>query len=104
MPILLKMQMRAPQELDERLARKAGRHERQHEVERRRERLRGQRQRIACFVGHAGRGKDLAGQIQVRERPLKHDRRALSGRAALDLADNRQQFFLTVAPDVMQTP
>ena len=90
------LEVRRSQQLDGRDARVAGRDEREDEVERGGERLGGEWQRVACLERHAGRGEQLRGEVEIRQRPLKDHRRTLARRPALDLSDDRQQLLFPV--------
>ncbi len=67
--------MRAAQQLEQRPPREVGRDGAEHEVDRRRERLGPERERIERLVRNLCVREDLACQIQIRQRTLKHDRR-----------------------------
>ena len=92
------VEVRRPEQLDGGAARMPGRHERQHEVDRRREELGGQRQRAGRLVGDPGRGEQVAGRVEIRQRPLEHDRGALGRGPALHLPGDGQQLLLAVPP------
>jgi hypothetical protein len=65
-------EMRAPQQLDERAPRKAGRHGGKQQIDGRGKRFGRERQRVERLVGHVGVGKHLPREVQIRQRALKH--------------------------------
>ena len=46
----------------------------------------------------------MAGRIEIRQRPLEHDRRPFAGGPVLHLPDDRQQLFLAVPPSEVTPP
>src|SRR5436190_5371146 len=92
-------QVRTAQQLDEGTAREVSGDRREHEVDRRGKRLRGQRQRIERLVRHAPVGEHLPREIEVRERPLKDDSGPLERRSVrtilFDETDHTGELLLT---------
>ena len=70
------------QQLDQRAAGESGGDRAEDEIDRGGKRLRGQRQRVERLVRHLRVGEDLPRQIQIRQRPLEHDRRPPERRRA----------------------
>ena len=69
-----------PQELQQRAPREVSGDGREDDVEERGERFTGERQRVGSLPGDARIGKDLPGEIKVRQRPLKDDGPPVEGR------------------------
>src|SRR6185503_12388826 len=92
-----------PQKLDSRSARRARTRGREYDVEHCRVRLRGQRQRVERLIRHMRFGEDALREIEIRQRPVKHDRgrfaEIAAGRAVPHGARDIAQFVLAIAAD-----
>ncbi|HEY4957924.1 MAG TPA: hypothetical protein VII31_08925, partial [Caldimonas sp.] len=97
------LEVRRSKQRDRRVARELRRHELDDDVERGRERLGRERQRVEGVIRKARAAEHLASQIQVRQRPLEDDRRAVempgSGRSGRfhPARDDRKLLFAIAA-------
>ena len=98
-----KRELRGSQEPDQRASREVGGGRVERDVEGRRIGLGCERQGVGQLERQAGRGKHLPGHIDVRERPLEHDRRSrqrllpLPARLPLDHPRDAGQFLFAIA-------
>ena len=96
-------QQRRREQRDARRARRIRGGERQHDVDRRRPRFGGQRQRIDRLPRHVVGAEDLARQVEIRQRPLVDERdRAVGRRRRRRRADASREgldFVLAIAAD-----
>ena len=107
---MLEQKVRRPQQRHGGRPAVAGAHELDDEIERRRIRLGRQRERIAGLKRYAGLREHLACEIQVRQRPLEHDRggggvrfdSARRAAAGLQHARRLEQLVLAVATDEVE--
>ena len=99
------LQQPRPQHLRGRLARHAGARGSHDDVEHRGIRLSGQRERIEGLIRHARLGQNLLRQIEVRQRPVKHDGRGVReaarglGGPLTDGTRHVAQFFFPITTD-----
>ena len=94
--------MRRAEQLHQRAASEVRRDRAEHQVDRRGKRLRRERQRVERLVRHLRVAEHLPRQVQVRQRPLEHDRRPAQRRRAprvFSARTNSRQLLFAIAAD-----